>query len=110
MPRQPPSQAKSASSARSASRARARSRAIAPAPPIDERRVVERPDGYHWIDEAARQEFGPFPSAARALEAMAGEGARGDEEVDALRIAEPDIDVEVVPRDVQGDDPPQGCA
>jgi len=110
MPRHPPSQEKSASSTRPATRARARTRAIAPAPPIDERRVVERPDGYHWIDESGRQEFGPFPSAARALEDMAGESARGDEEVDALRVAEPDIDFEAKPREVPGDDPPEESA
>lgn len=33
-------------------------------------RVVARPDGYYWIADDGRQEFGPFASAALALAAL----------------------------------------
>jgi hypothetical protein len=38
----------------------------------DERlqRVIERPDGYHWIDVNGHQEFGPFETLAQALADM----------------------------------------
>ena len=40
----------------------------------DPARVVERPDGYHWIALDGRQEFGPFDSRALALADMAAGG------------------------------------
>jgi hypothetical protein len=33
-------------------------------------RIVARPDGYYWVADDGRQEFGPFPSASEALYAM----------------------------------------
>lgn len=40
-------------------------------PPDDEvSRVVDRPDGFYWVADDGRQEFGPFPNAAQALAAM----------------------------------------
>ncbi len=33
-------------------------------------RVVARPDGYYWIADDGRQEFGPFVTAAQALAAL----------------------------------------
>jgi hypothetical protein len=36
--------------------------------------VVERPDGYHWVSEDGRHEFGPFASLAEALADMDGFG------------------------------------
>lgn len=46
-------------------------------------RVVERPDGFHWIDVEGRQEFGPFPTVEAALADMQGpaESAFAAEEV-----------------------------
>ncbi len=40
--------------------------------PIDEEtgRVVARPDGYYWVADDGRQEFGPFATAALALAAL----------------------------------------
>jgi hypothetical protein len=32
--------------------------------------VVARPDGYYWIADDGRQEFGPFANAAQALAAV----------------------------------------
>ena len=40
-------------------------------PPDDEAsRVVARPDGFYWVADDGRQEFGPFPAAALALAAL----------------------------------------
>ena len=33
-------------------------------------RVVARPDGYYWIADDGRQEFGPFVTAVQALAAL----------------------------------------
>jgi hypothetical protein len=33
-------------------------------------RVVGRPDGYYWIADDGRQEFGPFATAVQALAAL----------------------------------------
>jgi hypothetical protein len=46
-------------------------------------RIVERPDGYHWISEDGRQEFGPFETLAEARADMEGSGVEdeaGDED------------------------------
>jgi hypothetical protein len=40
----------------------------------DPARVIERPDGFHWIALDGRQEFGPFETRARALADMAAGG------------------------------------
>lgn len=45
--------------------------AVTTAPPDDpSSRVVARPDGFHWVADDGRQEFGPFPTAAQALAAL----------------------------------------
>ena len=38
-----------------------------------EQRIIERPDGYHWIAPDGRQEFGPFKSRELALANMINE-------------------------------------
>lgn len=53
---------------------------IAPEPPVDAdssietderlRRVVQRPDGFHWIAPDEHQEFGPFATLEEALADM----------------------------------------
>jgi hypothetical protein len=37
----------------------------------DATRIVERPDGFYWIDIESKVEFGPFPTAALAIADMA---------------------------------------
>jgi len=36
---------------------------------VDTDRVVARPDGYYWVADGGRQEFGPYPTAAQAAAA-----------------------------------------
>lgn len=39
-------------------------------PDDDAARIVERPDGFYWMDPETGVEFGPFPTAALALADM----------------------------------------
>jgi hypothetical protein len=52
----------------------------------DERllRVIERPDGYHWIDVNGHQEFGPFATLAQALADMDAAGEPAFEDPDCI--------------------------
>jgi hypothetical protein len=70
-----------------------RARAARPTAEPATDRVVARPEGYYWVADDGRQEFGPYPTAAQAL-AAAGEAAdtAADEE-EALQQAEADIGV-----------------
>lgn len=44
--------------------------AIAPAAGGEPGRIVQRPDGYHWIALDGRQEFGPFETLEQATADM----------------------------------------
>ena len=60
-------------------------------------RIVERPDGYHWISEDGRKEFGHFATLAEALADMEGYGAEDeaaaeDSDFDDLDIGAPPDD------------------
>ena len=62
-------------------------------PPSTTDRVVARPDGYYWVADDGEQEFGPYPTAARAL-AAAGEAIDAtQDEARALQDAEAEIGV-----------------
>jgi hypothetical protein len=39
-------------------------------PDEESSRVMARPDGYYWIADDGRQEFGPFVTAVQALAAL----------------------------------------
>jgi hypothetical protein len=55
-------------------------------------RVVARPDGFYWVADDGRQEFGPFPSAALALAALR-EGISTHEEGESVVEAEAEIGI-----------------
>lgn len=78
--------------------------------PVDERllRVVERPDGYHWVDAEGRQEFGPYESVEAALADMDQPGEGSIEQAEQVELAEQalDIDARVDPADEDG---PEGA-
>jgi hypothetical protein len=67
-----------------------------PAADADDR-IVERPDGYHWISEDGRNEFGPFATLAEALADM--EGAGDDDESAAEEDGLDDLDIGGTPDD-----------
>ncbi len=39
-------------------------------PEFDHTRILERPDGFYWIDEADSREYGPFATLIEAVEDM----------------------------------------
>jgi hypothetical protein len=55
--------------------------------------VVARPDGYYWVADDGEQEFGPYPTAAQALQAANEAIERTVEEEQALRDVEAEIGV-----------------
>ncbi len=57
-------------------------------------RVVARPDGYYWIADDGRQEFGPFSSVSEALHALRS-GLEAGSEPDEL-LAEVEAEMGIV--------------
>lgn len=58
------------------------------------RRVIERPDGFYWLDEASGKQYGPFRTSLAAGLDMQGMG--GDEEIEegaSLEEAEAEIGI-----------------
>jgi hypothetical protein len=55
--------------------------------------VVARPEGYYWVADDGRQEFGPYPTAAQALAAASEAADTAADEEEALQQAEADIGV-----------------
>jgi hypothetical protein len=64
-----------------------------PAEDDDRTRIIERPDGYYWLDQHTGKETGPFPTLEEAVaELQAAEG--GDYEPgETLEEAEDEIGV-----------------
>lgn len=78
--------------------------------PMDDRmqRIVERPDGYHWVDAAGRQEFGSYDTLETALADMDQPDDEAIEQAELVDEAEQalDIDSRVDPLD---EDAPEGA-
>lgn len=64
--------------------------AAAARPDEESSRVVARPDGFYWIADDGRQEFGPFATALQALAALreGTESTAGPGDTDAEAAAE----------------------
>jgi hypothetical protein len=39
-------------------------------PDYDHTRIIERPDGFYWIDAATSEEYGPFSTLLEAVQDM----------------------------------------
>ncbi len=65
------------------------------ADPRDEllRRIVERPDGLHWVSADGQQEFGPCATVEEALAAMSGESEDEPEPGPTLAEAEQELGI-----------------
>lgn len=66
-----------------------------PSPEYDMASIIERPDGFYWVDPQTGKEHGPFASMTEAIEDMefgADNGAADDEMLheaeDALGISD----------------------
>jgi hypothetical protein len=67
-------------------------------------RVVARPDGFYWVADDGRAEFGPFPTAEDALVALRTGIDSGLESDQTVAEAEAEIGF-VEPADADGDRP-----
>lgn len=56
-------------------------------------RIVARPDGFYWIADEGKQEFGPFESAAAALADLRAAEETGLEPVETLQEAEGEVGI-----------------
>lgn len=56
-------------------------------------RVIERPDGYYWVDAAGGEEYGPFTDRAEAEADMLAGGGADYEPEDSLQEAESEIGI-----------------
>lgn len=57
-------------------------------------RVIERPDGFYWQDDADGKIYGPFPTAFAAIDDMQNEDTEGEfEEGESLAEAEAEIGI-----------------
>jgi len=69
-------------------------RKIPQRPAADEStRVIERPDGFYWIDEETREQSGPFPTLEEAVAAMQAAGDTDYEVGESLQEAEAEIGI-----------------
>lgn len=68
-------------------------KSVAPVPPAeDDKRVVERPDGYYWQDRLTEKVYGPFATRRQALRDMEANDS-GFEEGESLEDAEAEIGI-----------------
>ncbi len=63
--------------------------------PRDEmlRRIVERPDGLHWVSADGHQEFGPYATVEEALAAMSAESEEEPEPGETLAEVEQELGI-----------------
>ncbi len=62
-------------------------------PEEDHQRIIERPDGYYWLDESSDKEYGPFPTRLAATQDMQGAAESEFEEGVPLAEAESEIGI-----------------
>jgi hypothetical protein len=56
-------------------------------------RVVARPDGYYWVADDGRQEFGPFADMSEALHALRSGNATEPEPDEVLAEVEAEMGI-----------------
>lgn len=57
----------------------------------DKTRIVERPDGFFWLDKESGEEFGPFGTLLEAVEDMEYNADSGYEPAETLEEAEQEL-------------------
>jgi hypothetical protein len=62
-------------------------------PAADATRIVERPDGFYWVDPHSGMEFGPFPAAALAIADMESSPESDFEPGETPREAEAELGI-----------------
>jgi hypothetical protein len=72
-------------------------------------RIEERQDGFHWIDENGRQEFGPFETREAARADMLAPSSAPASALGFLEAQEQGLDLEDLPRHTDDDEPEPGA-
>lgn len=74
---------------------------------LDERlkRVVERPDGFHWIDVQGRQEFGPYETVEAALGSMDPPSNDGMDPTERVEEDQQTLGIEAIDEHAHMDEP-----
>jgi hypothetical protein len=62
-------------------------------PDYDESRVIERPDGFYWIDKETEEAYGPFPTLLEAVEDMEYNAEADKVTSDDLAVAEDELGI-----------------
>jgi hypothetical protein len=59
----------------------------------DHTRIIERPDGFYWLDEEAKEEYGPFTTLMDAVKDMEYSADSDYEPAESLMEAEEEIGI-----------------
>ena len=62
-------------------------------PEYDHTRVIERPDGFYWLDKETNEEYGPFDTLVAAIQDMEYQAESDYEPVETLQEAEEEIGI-----------------
>lgn len=62
-------------------------------PEYDRTRIIERPDGFYWLDKATNAEYGPFETLIAAVEDMEYKADSDYEPAESLQEAEEEIGI-----------------
>ncbi|OHC65696.1 MAG: hypothetical protein A3H93_03280 [Rhodocyclales bacterium RIFCSPLOWO2_02_FULL_63_24] len=60
-------------------------------PDFDRTRIIERPDGFYWLDQMGDDEYGPFPTILDAVADMEFGAASDYEPGESLAQAESEV-------------------
>ena len=60
---------------------------------VEEGRIIERPDGFYWQDDASGKMYGPFRTLLAAMEDMQYQADTDYEEGESLQEAEAEIGI-----------------
>ena len=58
---------------------------------FDRTRVIERPDGFFWLDEENGEQFGPFDTLLEAVQDMEYNAESGNEPGETVEEAEQEL-------------------
>jgi hypothetical protein len=59
----------------------------------DHTRIIERPDGFYWLDQETNAEYGPFPSLLEAVQDMEYNAESDFEPGETLEEAEEELGI-----------------
>jgi len=60
-------------------------------PDYDMTRIIERPDGFYWLDRGSDEQFGPFGTLLEAVQDMEYNAESGYEPIESIAEAEQEL-------------------